>query len=537
MQLELSGQTISIEALNFIPTNGGGIATGKTISINLPSSPIRYLYSGWQSWSLTTWVDTSRPVLPMRPSSMNPLHTDPVYARETRPHGSWYGMVELAGGQKLFLGALGLESHVMLNEKDFTGWYEPGSAENLTNEWFVAVGDEDNIFSRYCEMLGENLGRPIHKDPHKVWCSWYSLYTEIHENQLQKILRDLGDLSFDVFQVDDGWQVGIGDWEPNAKFPSGMDDLASRIKKSGRLAGLWLAPLVVVPSSSLYKNHRDWLLKDEKGVLVSAGMNWGERLFTLDTTHPAVLDWLSGLMKKVLSWGYEYIKLDFLYAGALPGKRKVDIPRESAYRNGLKIIRETLGDAYFLTCGAPILPSIGLCDAMRIGPDVAGYWSAHRDDDLLMNFAIPGARNALRTSLHRLWLGPLVHTDPDVSYFRSRQNDLTPEQKSFLQDIAQICHFKATSDVPSWLTDSERFALAEYLINDLPVKKTGPQSFRVGERHVDFGPQIILPPVPGNSIKFLGSLLGTLANVPALMNLFDNLGKGALKKALKKNPV
>ena len=30
-----------------------------------------------------------------------------------------------------------------------------------------------------------------------------------------------------------------------------------------------------------------------------------------------------------------------------------------------------------------------------------------------MNTATPGTRNAIRTSLNRLWLQPLVHTDPD----------------------------------------------------------------------------------------------------------------------------
>ena len=50
----------------------------------------------------------------MRPSSLDPGQTDPVYARETRPHGSWYGAVEMPDGQVLLLGALGLESHVWI---------------------------------------------------------------------------------------------------------------------------------------------------------------------------------------------------------------------------------------------------------------------------------------------------------------------------------------------------------------------------------------------------------------------------------------
>jgi alpha-galactosidase len=529
---------LTIRAEKSTKMKGGLFLTSSRVTLNLPATPVRYLYSGWQSWSLTAWVETNRPVRLMRPSSMHSIHTDPIYARETRPHGSWYGAVELADGQTVFLGALGLESHVLLDGQSLTGWYENGNGE-----WFLASGDESEFMTRYAKLLGERLGDVRTKTIPRIWCSWYSLYTEINEQQLLKILSDLGlfysaqGLPFDVFQVDDGWQISIGDWEPNAKFPSGMDGMAAHIHASGRKAGLWLAPLFVVPSSSVYREHRDWLLHDKNGKLVPAGFNWGEQLYALDTTHPAVLDWLASLMKKVRGWGYDYFKLDFLYAGALPGKRHVDMPREAAYRNGLKVIREALGDTYLLTCGAPILPSIGLCDGMRIGPDVAKHFTSHRDDDLLMNFAIPGTRNALRTTFNRLWLQPLVHTDPDVVYFRSRQINLTSEQKSVLQDLAQICNFKASSDIPTWLTDSERSALREFLESRPEVLKTGRTTYMIGDREVDFSRHIGMPSLPGMFTNLQGLIIGGLANVPVLMKVFDKLGKNSLKKTLKQNPV
>jgi alpha-galactosidase len=309
------------------------------------------------------------------------------------------------------------------------------------------------------------------------------------------------------------------------------------VKSTGRKAGLWLAPLLVVRSSRVFREHKDWLLRDEKGKLVSAGFNWSEHLYALDTTHPAVLDWLSALMKKIRGWGYDYIKLDFLFAGALPGKRAMDMPREAAYRKGLKTIRAALGDAYLLTCGAPILPSIGLCDGMRIGPDVAGHFSSNRDDTLLMNFAIPGARNALRTTCNRLWLQPLFQIDPDVVYFSSRQNNLTLDQKTLLQDMTQICKFKASSDIPSWLTDSERTALNSYLESYPEVRKIGQTAYQIGNREVEFGPHIDMPATPGRLNQLQGAVLGELANLPILMKAFDKLGKIKLENVLKQNPV
>ena len=112
-----------------------------------------------------------------------------------------------------------------------------------------------------------------------------------------KIFDELDDLPFEVFQVDDGWQVNIGDWLANNKFPSGMQALADKIRACGRTPGLWLAPFLGVPSSSLLRQHPDWFLHDADGGLVSAGFNWGEQLYALDTTHPEVLDWLRALMR------------------------------------------------------------------------------------------------------------------------------------------------------------------------------------------------------------------------------------------------
>lgn len=528
--------TVDVPAVAY--SKGGLRLRGSPVTVSLPAQPRSYLYSGWQSWSLTAWVKNDRPVRRMRPSRLHPMQTDPVYVNDPRPNGSWYGAVELPDDRIVLLGAVGLEAHVALEGNSLKGWSETGSGE-----WFLGVGTESELLERYSELLGEHLGGGRAKTSPRVWCSWYSLYTEIDEPQLLKILDDLGlfgspqSLPFEVFQVDDGWQRAIGDWEANGKFPSGMDSLAARIRASGRTAGLWLAPLLVVPSSSLYREHPEWLLHDESGGLVPAGFNWGEPLFALDTTHPGALDWLSALMKKVRAWGYDYAKLDFLYAGALPGKRHNDMPRETAYRNGLGVLREALGEAFLLTCGAPILPSLGLCDGLRVGPDVAGQWASNRDDSLLMNFATPGGRNALRTTLHRLWLRPLVQTDPDVVYFRRQENSLSSEQIDMLKDLSLVAGFKATSDVPAWLSEAERRALRTYLEDTPAVSRSGRYSYQVGDRSVDFGSALDLPPLPGALTNLLGALVGGLADMPFLLGLLDRLGRRVLRRTLAKNPV
>lgn len=323
-------------------------------------------------------------------------------------------------------------------------------------------------------------------------------------------------MPFDVFQVDDGWQLCHGDWEANKKFPSGMKALADKIAATGRTPGIWLAPFMVSPNSQLTKAHPDWFLREEKGNLVRAGITWNGNPYGLDSSHPQVLEWLDRLIRKVRGWGYGYLKLDFLYIGALPGTRSHDIPREIAYRNAMQVIREAAGNAYILTCGAPIVPSLGLCDGMRIGPDVAPYWINEPLSVWLSNPNDTSTQNAIRTSLHRLWLRPIVNVDPDVSFFRSKHNKLNPGEKHLLQDLGTIAGFKATSDLPHWLNALERKDLKVFLKSAPVVQKKKRYEYQIDGRCVDFNP--VLPiPAPKNKIPvWLAKIMGLLKMVSDL---------------------
>ena len=518
------------------PIPGGYILNGSNVSLEFDKEPKQYFRHGWQSWSLTTWHSANFHLPIQKPAILHPLQTDPVYVKHTAQNGSWLGALDFDDGNILLLGALGLDAHVALHDQDsqgnplqLHGWYEAGDGE-----WFVGYGDESSVFARYAELLGECLGSAPGKPTPRVWCSWYSLYTAIDETILSRIFDELDDLPFDVLQVDDGWQVGIGDWQANKKFPSGMSALAAKIRASHRTPGLWLAPLLVVPSSTLFRQHPDWLLRDADGDLVSAGFNWSEPLYALDTTHPEVLEWLVALMKQVRSWGFDYLKLDFLYAGALPGKRYVAMPREVAYRQSLRVLREAMGaDAYFLACGAPILPSLGLCDALRIGPDVAREWESYRDARLLYNPTTPSVKNAIRTAVNRLWLKSLVATDPDVAYFRTQHNSLTREQMRMLQDLALVCDYKATSDIPQWLNTRECEELCAFLEGRPETKRKGRYTFMLDERVVNFSPAASLPDLPRGLDVLASVVMGWLGNQGWALKLFNELGKRMLQKVLR----
>ncbi|MCX7029667.1 MAG: alpha-galactosidase [Spirochaetes bacterium] len=523
---ELDGITIEAQADEAAAVANGMMLRGREVTLELPFAPVRFYRHGWQSWSLTTWQGTGERIPRSKPALLLPMQTDPRYARDDRPNGSWVGAVELPDGRILLLASIGLETHVALEGNRLSGWCEAGPVK-----WLVTVGTESEAFNRYASAIQSALGRGRAGDPPRVWCSWYSLHAAIGERILHRVIGQVTGMPFEVFQVDDGWQARIGDWEANDKFPSGMEALAARIRDAGFVPGLWLAPLLAVPSSRLHREHPEWLLRDGKGKPVPAGFNWGEPLHALDDARPEVLAWLASLMRKVRAWGFSYAKLDFLYAGALPGVRGNGMPREAAYRNALRVMREALGDAYLLACGAPVVPSVGLCDALRVGPDVAAARDVPRDSRLLANHATPGARNAVRTTVHRLWLDPLFHVDPDVVYFRTHRCGMHSAEKGLLRDLASVCGFRATSDIPGWLEPQERADLLAFLASRPRVRRTGRYTFAVDGRPVDFSAAVPLPA----PMRLAGALVGWLAGRRWVLRLFDRLQRRSLARMVQED--
>lgn len=482
------------------------IILASRVDLNLTRPPKRFFRHGWQSWTLTTWLDPPDPPLPIRAPEFRAKDEDPAYAFHKNHISAWVGAVELGEEDILLVGALGLSGRVELDDYTLKGFYE----DETEKEWLIARGSEDEVFQKYANLLGTKLGRTRFKSPPRVWCSWYSLYKWIDESILAKALKDLGNLPFDVFQIDDGWQDESGDWDAGKNFPSGMASSADKVKATGRTAGIWLSPFIVTSNLEIFHEHNDWILRDEIGNLITAGRNWSGTTYALDITRPDVLDWLDRLIRKVVAWGYGYLKLDFLYAGAVIGKRYKDIPREEAYRHAMEVMRNAAGDAYILACGAPIIPSLGICDGIRIGTDVTPYWLNKPGTIWLNNPNEPSTQNAIRTCIHRTWLKPLVNIDPDVAYFRSKYNALKPRENQLLQDLGTITGFKATSDLPQWWTSSEREKVREFLESTPTVEKMSRYEYRIDGREVDFNRAIPIPAsnmeVPVWLAKFSGKL-------------------------------
>ncbi|MCC7464630.1 MAG: alpha-galactosidase [Saprospiraceae bacterium] len=273
------------------------------------------------------------------------------------------------------------------------------------------------------------------------WTSWYRYFNKISEQVIADNLEAFAGWKNEaelkesaVFQIDDGWQAKVGDWlKAGSGFPEGMGTLAGEIKAKGLQPGLWLAPFVAEADSELARRNPEWLLKDKSGKPLRVGWNpyWGGWYFALDFYQEGVREYLSGVFHRVLDqWGFELLKLDFLFAAALappPGKTRGGVMWEV-----MEFLRHQLGDRKMLACGVPLGAAFGLADYCRIGGDVHTAWK-HTLLRVLRHRERVDTLSSLRSTLVRWPLnGRAFINDPDVFMLRQEQQHLKPEQQQTL---------------------------------------------------------------------------------------------------------
>jgi alpha-galactosidase len=330
----------------------------------------------------------------------------------------------------------------------------PGGTRQGATLRMDATRAVDDGLAAAASAVGDRMDARVPETAPTGWCSWYHYFTEVTADDVRTNLAalDAWDAPVDVVQIDDGYETAFGDWRSLASGFDDMADLRADIETAGYRPGLWLAPFYVQGDSELAAAHPEWLVTED-GEPVDAGERHGP-MYGLDTTHPEARAWLQETFATVVDeWGFSYLKLDFLYAAALPGERRDDVTRAEAYRRGLETIRTAVGDDTFvLGCGAPQFPSVGLVDAMRVGPDTAPYW---RDPNGLASE--PAHENAVRNVVNRqfchrrLWVN-----DPDCQLVRATTELSDAERRAFAAVVALTGGANVFSDALSEINDAGR---------------------------------------------------------------------------------
>jgi hypothetical protein len=307
------------------------------------------------------------------------------------------------------------------------------------------------------------------------YCTWYSRPHggAADEKSLVQLAgfaaKQLAPFGFSVVQIDDGWQAGTSTNgpdrnftrpKPNGPYRSGMKAIADQIKAAGLVPGLWFMPFAGTYYDPFFQARQEWFVKNADGKPFET--RWGGTC--LDLTQPAVQDYLRANIRRIAhDWGFQYFKMDGLWTGtgtqlmyvnegykddgigeavfSQPDKTPIE-----AYRNGLKLIRETAGpEVFILGCCTPqnmrsYGGAFGLVDAMRIGPDNGADWTS----------LLRGPRFGSR---HYFLHGRVWYNDPDPVYVRTNLS---------LQHAQMLC---------SWVALSGQLNLSSEWLAGLPPER------------------------------------------------------------------
>lgn len=317
-------------------------------------------------------------------------------------------------------------------EKDFDGVLFSGDSRLID---FVHLnGGYDEVFDKWFEMMNIQCRQTEKKCG---YTTWYNYYGNVDENIVKRDLKALSALpeKVDIFQIDDGYQRCIGEWLHNdeKKFPSGMKKLADEIHNNDMLAGLWLAPFAATKNSFIYKEHKDWLVHYDNGKLYPAGANWGG-FYAIDFYNKDAAKYIRKVFDTILNdWGYDMVKLDFLYAACIvPMHNK---SRGQIMCEAMDFIRDCVGDKLILGCGVPLMPSFGKVDFCRVGADVALEWK-YNPYGIREDVSTP---NTINCSIFRRGLnGRAFMNDPDVFLLRDNNIKMSFEQRKLVAEINSV---------------------------------------------------------------------------------------------------
>ena len=267
------------------------------------------------------------------------------------------------------------------------------------------------------------------KPPMTGYCTWYSnknggAGSEESTAEFAKIAREkLVPYGMNFFQIDDQWQKGNSKNGPNKNFTgvrpdgpykSGLKKTADFLAENGLRCGIWFMPFSGNFDDPYFADKQDLFVKSaidypapgEKNTRTYSSINqkkdapyetfWGGTC--LDATNPKTIASIENITRRIAhEWKCGYFKVDGLWTGlgieqlyVNDAYKPDDIGEQifydskatnvEAYVAGLSAVRRAAGDSVFiLGCNVSqnmrmMLPSVGLVDAMRIGPDNGSDW-------------------------------------------------------------------------------------------------------------------------------------------------------------------
>jgi alpha-galactosidase len=441
-----------------------GFATVTEVEYDVTAA--RVFEHGWQSWSPSGWCSlTASPPRPTAPNHHVMAYRPGVEAGRFQGEG----LLAVSTGDQVVVAGATTPDLVPSIRCEVRGDRLVISADGEIELTSSTPSNPNQALADWAEAFATRHGNHPYGDIDvrvfgPSWCSWYAYRGKVTERNVMAEVRqfDQQGLSVDMVLLDEGYQAEIGDWlTPRTDFGSTVR-LAAAIRSGGRRAGIWVAPFLVGSKSETARLHPEWLVPD-----ITAGTNWGQDQLVLDVTHPGAARHLQDVFTELCRQGYDHFKLDFLYAGAIEGRRHEPMDGIAAYRHGMRLLREAVGPNRILHgCGAPILPSFGLVDCMRISPDTDPLVDPPSGD-----ISQPGQRGARSTSVAREFLhGRWWANDPDCLIIRPDVQD----RERWAEHVENAPGLRMSSDpigaLDQWALDRTRELLTPSSARPHPLK-------------------------------------------------------------------
>lgn len=306
----------------------------------------------------------------------------------------------------------------------------------------LSLENPETARERWISWVADSHRARPPREPMSGWLSWYWLGMNISESNLMEITdfaaKSGGTLRPGVIQIDDGYQLPGGQPGMNAKFPSGMEKVASKIASTGAMPGL--------------------MVRSEK-------------------YDPEAVSLFLETVRHAVESGIRYLKISDLEVP--PGTREKQTSFERK-RTFYQSIRQAAGEDTYLFAAAtfPDRATVGAMDACRVSGSIERHKAPLGVDAVLRSLA-----------LNRRWFT----VDSDCYYLATDIDKLSavaggwPMLRTWLSATGLTGGNAMTSDPWHWQSMAPYLRHTEILTP--PAKETA--------RAIDLGTSVGLPRIVG----------------------------------------
>jgi len=201
----------------------------------------------------------------------------------------------------------------------FRKWIEKGESFETPQVFTMVYNNQktpDEILNTSIpDFVRKHMGirlSELKEKPTFVYNSYIPFYLDINEKKIMETAKAAADAGMKECVIDAGWEDNDGDWGIDyKKFPNGLKPVFDYIKSLGMKPGLWVSVGSAAQTSKVYQAHPEWFVLDKYGKPTSLHFANDKERFTA-CFGTGWYDYIKGiLLKLVVDYGLEYLKLDY----------------------------------------------------------------------------------------------------------------------------------------------------------------------------------------------------------------------------------